>query len=85
MSLTFSSELLFHFLSNAFQPTRFVIDYSVFSSGGGSLGNPLRTLLDLPEPEKAERGLEHTPREIWQQPATWGKTYAALRGARQPT
>lgn len=33
-------------------------------------------LLDLPEPEKAERGLEHTPREIWQQPATWSKTYA---------
>jgi len=39
------------------------------------LGNPLRMLLDLPEPEKTERGLEHTPREIWQQPATWGKTY----------
>ena len=33
-------------------------------------------LLDLPQPEKAERGLEHTPREIWQQPATWGQTYA---------
>jgi tagatose-6-phosphate ketose/aldose isomerase len=47
------------------------------------LGNPLRTLLDLPEPEKAKRGLEHTPREIWQQPATWGKTYARCveRGA----
>jgi tagatose-6-phosphate ketose/aldose isomerase len=40
------------------------------------LGNPLRMLLDLPQPEKAERGLEHTPREIWQQPATWGQTYA---------
>jgi tagatose-6-phosphate ketose/aldose isomerase len=39
------------------------------------LQDPLRTLLDLPEPEKAERGLEHTPREIWQQPATWSKTY----------
>ncbi len=48
------------------------------------MGNPLRMLLDLPEPEKAERGLEHTPREIWQQPATWGKTYARCveRGAR---
>lgn len=33
------------------------------------------TLLDLPEQEKAERGLEHTPREIWQQPETWGVTY----------
>lgn len=35
----------------------------------------LRTLLDLPEQEKTERGLEHTPREIWQQPNTWRKTY----------
>ncbi len=39
------------------------------------MGNPLRTLLDLPEQEKAERGLEHTPREIWQQPETWAMTY----------
>lgn len=43
--------------------------------GDFSLGNPLLTLLDLPEQEKAERGLEHTPREIWQQPETWGVTY----------
>jgi len=43
------------------------------------LANPLRTLLDLPEQEKQERGLEHTPREIWQQPATWGKTYERCR------
>jgi tagatose-6-phosphate ketose/aldose isomerase len=43
------------------------------------LGNPLRVLLDLPEQEKAERGLEHTPREIWQQPATWSKTYERCR------
>jgi tagatose-6-phosphate ketose/aldose isomerase len=35
----------------------------------------LLTLLDLPEQEKAERGLEHTPREIWQQPETWGVTH----------
>src|SRR5246127_1278425 len=39
------------------------------------LGNPLRTLLDLTQQEKAERGLEHTPREIWQQPETWAMTY----------
>jgi tagatose-6-phosphate ketose/aldose isomerase len=39
----------------------------------------LRQLLDLPEPEKAERGLEHTPREIWQQPATWTETYERCR------
>jgi tagatose-6-phosphate ketose/aldose isomerase len=43
------------------------------------LGNPLSVLLELPEQEKNERGLEHTPREIWQQPATWGKTYARCR------
>lgn len=39
------------------------------------MGNPLLTLLDLPQQEKAERGLEHTPREIWQQPETWAVTY----------
>jgi len=39
------------------------------------LGNPLRVLLDLPEQEKIERGLEHTPREIGQQPETWNRTY----------
>jgi tagatose-6-phosphate ketose/aldose isomerase len=39
------------------------------------LGNPLSSLLELPEQEKIERGLQHTPREIWQQPATWAKTY----------
>ena len=39
------------------------------------MGNPLRTLLELPEHERAERGLEHTPREISQQPDTWNKTY----------
>jgi tagatose-6-phosphate ketose/aldose isomerase len=39
----------------------------------------LRALLNLPEQEKIERGLEHTPREIWQQPATWSKTYEVCR------
>jgi len=39
------------------------------------VGNPLRTLLELPEQERVDRGLEHTPREIWQQPDTWGTTY----------
>ena len=39
------------------------------------MGDPLSALLDLPEPEKIERGLEHTPREIWQQPETWNQTY----------
>jgi tagatose-6-phosphate ketose/aldose isomerase len=43
------------------------------------LADPLRMLLDLPQEEKAERGLEHTPREIWQQPRTWSKTYGICR------
>jgi len=46
------------------------------------LGNPLRSLLDLPQQEKAERGLEHTPREIWQQPTTWRATYQRCRDRR---
>jgi len=36
-------------------------------------------LLDLPPQEKAERGLEHTPREISQQPGTWSTTYQRCR------
>jgi tagatose-6-phosphate ketose/aldose isomerase len=39
------------------------------------LGNPWRALLDLPEQEKSQRGLVHTPREIFQQPDTWAVTY----------
>ena len=46
------------------------------------MADPLRMLLDLPQQEKAERGLEHTPREIWQQPATWPKTYDLCRDRR---
>ncbi len=46
------------------------------------MGDPLRTLLDLPEQERTERGLEHTPREIWQQPDTWETTYQSC-SARQ--
>jgi D-galactosamine 6-phosphate deaminase/isomerase len=46
------------------------------------LADPLRMLLDLPEQEKNERGLVHTPREIWQQPVTWSKTYAICRERR---
>jgi tagatose-6-phosphate ketose/aldose isomerase len=41
--------------------------------------NPLRNILGLPEQEKRERGLEHTPREISQQPQTWIKTYQHCR------
>ncbi|HXJ89259.1 MAG TPA: SIS domain-containing protein [Candidatus Binatia bacterium] len=43
------------------------------------MGNPLQALLDMPARERLERGLEHTPREIWQQPETWGTTYKICR------
>lgn len=43
------------------------------------MANPLRNILDLPEQEKTERGLEHTPREISQQPQSWIKTYQRCR------
>jgi tagatose-6-phosphate ketose/aldose isomerase len=54
------------------------------SSAGGdfTLSDPLRVLLDLPEQERIDRGLEHTPREIWQQPATWIRTYEICHGKR---
>jgi tagatose-6-phosphate ketose/aldose isomerase len=59
----------------------FVIDYSVVvcCRKGFELPNPLQILLDLPPEEKRERGLEHTPREIGQQPATWRTTYERCR------
>ena len=47
-----------------------------------TLSNPLSALIDLPEQEKASRGLVYTPREIWQQPETWLNTFARLQ-ARQ--
>jgi tagatose-6-phosphate ketose/aldose isomerase len=43
------------------------------------VANPLRDILDLPQAERAERGLEYTPREISQQPETWIKTYQRCR------
>ena len=53
------------------------------SEGRFALGNPLQTLLALPEHERSERGLEHTPREIWQQPKTWSTTYALCAARRK--
>lgn len=46
--------------------------------------NPLCKLLELSEQEKVERGLEHTPREIWQQPDTWKTTYRVCAAAQDP-
>jgi tagatose-6-phosphate ketose/aldose isomerase len=37
--------------------------------------NELSQLLELPEAEKAKRGLVHTPGEIAHQPDTWSKTF----------
>ena len=39
----------------------------------------LSELLSLPNEEKASRGLQHTPREIAQQPETWGSTFARVQ------
>jgi tagatose-6-phosphate ketose/aldose isomerase len=39
-------------------------------------------LLDLPDAEKQQRGLEYTPQEISQQPATWRNTYELCRARR---
>jgi len=44
------------------------------------VGNPLQTLLEMPAGERVQRGLEHTPREIWQQPDTWATTYRICSG-----
>jgi tagatose-6-phosphate ketose/aldose isomerase len=43
------------------------------------VANPLRDILDLPQTEKTERGLAHTPQEISQQPETWIRTYQRCR------
>ena len=44
--------------------------------------NSLQSLLELPEQVKTERGLQHTPREIWQQPETWKTTYQRCQDLR---
>ena len=40
--------------------------------------DPLTRILSLPGDEKEARGLVHTPREIFQQPATWRRSYEAF-------
>ena len=40
--------------------------------------DPLTALLRLPAMERRERGLEHTPQEIAQQPRTWRRTHEGL-------
>ena len=41
--------------------------------------DPLSALLRLPASEKRERGLEHTPHEIAQQPGTWRRSLSRLQ------
>jgi len=45
--------------------------------------NELSRLLELPEAEKAKRGLVHTPGEIAHQPDTWSKTFDLFRSQRE--
>src|SRR5689334_1878266 len=40
--------------------------------------NAFEALLNLPDAEKKTSGVEHTPREIAQQPATWAKAAGIL-------
>ena len=47
--------------------------------------NELSQLLDLPEAERAKRGLVHTPAEIAHQPNTWGLTFELFRSKRAET
>ncbi len=42
--------------------------------------NSIQQLLDLPPAEKTARGLEHTPREIMQQPEAWRETMGIISG-----
>ena len=39
----------------------------------------LSEILSLPDGEKAARGLQHTRKEIAQQPETWGSTFARVQ------
>jgi tagatose-6-phosphate ketose/aldose isomerase len=45
--------------------------------------NELSRLLELPEAEKAKRGLLHTPAEIAHQPDTWSKTFELFLSERE--
>ena len=45
--------------------------------------NELSRLLELPEAEKAKRGLVHTVGEIAHQPDTWNKTFDLFRSQRE--
>lgn len=42
----------------------------------------MREFLQLPASERSQRGLEHTPREICQQPALWGRVVDLLEQRR---
>lgn len=44
--------------------------------------DPLSTLLHRSAQEKQQRGLQHTPHEIAQQPSTWRRTLESLQGQR---
>ncbi len=45
--------------------------------------NAFEALLSLPDAEKKTRGVEHTPREIAQQPSTWAKAAELLQSRKR--
>lgn len=45
--------------------------------------NPITSLLNLSAAEKEKRGIIHTPREIFQQPETWIRTWALIEARLQ--
>lgn len=52
-------------------------------AGQGDELDPLTALLDLSADEKAQRGVEHTPQEIAQQPGTWITTFDSIQALGQ--
>lgn len=48
------------------------------TQGSAGMGNAFTNLLRLSDAEKKEKGVEFTPREIYQQPDMWRKTYAIM-------
>src|SRR6202000_124403 len=52
----------------------------MFAGRSSTTVDPLSALLELSVEEKSARGLEHTPREIAQQPRSWIATFEQLRG-----
>ena len=82
LRVPFTSECHFDYLRILFNRVTVVIDCHDFDGLGElTLSDAFRALLELTEQEKIERGVQFTPREIAQQPATWKTTYERCRDA----